>query len=592
MPIQPLDIFCYYDKQRFVQFGSMDCANWYHVIAPTGKKKKALYPAMGRRHINFFGENKLIFPSEPRNIFRTIDYFYVILDTQVIQVDRFYNEKVIGTVPLGKENWFDFLAVGDVIVAILTAETVMYVITEDGASVTMQEITDPKRPMEPYFVAAFGNRFVVSNKNSSTFYLSKINLGGVPVDVNTCFTISPTNNAPLVNQASGVIGQLAVLHNQLYILCSFSTDVWSNIPSQNVLNTDTTEFPFKLNTSYNFDFGIKDPHSLDVDFGVMVWLAQNKNGLVSFMASSGQQPQDISSEAINVLIENSTSLEGLSPFISGEAEGFLYQYENTIFYRVSAGRYRNFGDLDITDSANALEYNFDTKTWARVIELNGERNRIQKHIYFDNDHLVTVQDDPAIYRMAGNIYSNELRTPDTGAQDANAFTKYPMRYELVTDQIYQEDYSQFITDYVEIDFVFGDMTFYKSNAPFDNTVFIVAEEADANGCPIYLVTEDQQNGEDVFIVAEDGNTPSEGDNHYNALFKPHIELYFSDDGGVTFTTADLREFSQRGQYQWRMRWYELGVSINRCYKLVCVSSAPICILGAVQNVRRASGGGN
>ena len=41
-----------------------------------------------------------------------------------------------------------------------------------------------------------------------------------------------------------------------------------------------------------------------------------------------------------------------------------------------------------------------------------------------------------------------------------------------------------------------------------------------------------------------------------------------------------------------MRWNELGTSRNRCYKLVCVSGAPIVILGAVRNTRRASGGAN
>ena len=56
--------------------------------------------------------------------------------------------------------------------------------------------------------------------------------------------------------------------------------------------------------------------------------------------------------------------------------------------------------------------------------------------------------------------------------------------------------------------------------------------------------------------------------------------------------ADVREFSQLGQYRWRMRWYELSVSRNRCYRLVCVSSAPIVILGGVRNTKRISGGAN
>ncbi len=189
--------------------------------------------------------------------------------------------------------------------------------------------------------------------------------------------------------------------------------------------------------------------------------------------------------------------------------------------------------------------------------------------------------------MAGNIYHNETINPaQPNPQAPDAFLKYPMRYELVTQQLYLEDYAEFIDDYVEIDFVFGNQTFYRSNAPFLNTKYIVDERSTEDN-PIYMLTED-----DKFIIAEGSNTPTFDDNHYNALFKPHIELYYSDDGGVSFSTADLREFSPLGKYRWRMRWYELGISRNRCYRLICVSSAPIVILGAVRNTRRASGGAN
>ena len=40
MPIQPLDIFTYYNVQRFKQAGSMDCANFYEVDSPDTKTGK------------------------------------------------------------------------------------------------------------------------------------------------------------------------------------------------------------------------------------------------------------------------------------------------------------------------------------------------------------------------------------------------------------------------------------------------------------------------------------------------------------------------------------------------------------------------
>lgn len=586
MAIETLPIFCHYDKQRFVQYGSMDCANWYGVAVESGKKKQAMYPAMGRKHVEFFGQNKLIFPDEPRFIFKTINFFYVVVGTSVFQYDKFYNSKFIGSVSLSGSLWQASLPVNTITYIMLTDEHNIFLITEDGTTVTMGTVTDANAPLNPLYVAAFGNRFVVSSKGTPNFSLTRTNVfapSPTPGDLSNLFTI---NGAPLFARATGVIGQFGVLHNQLYIFCDFVTDVWMNVITQIEVAGIIREFPWKLNSSYNWDFGIADPFSLDVDFGRMTWLGKNSNGLVSFLACDGQQPNDISSQAINVLLEEGFNELGVSPFIGQRADGFLYQYENTVFYRVSAGRYFDNGILDITSQAASIEYNFETQTWARVIELNGERNRIQQHIYFNNKHLVTVLGDPAMYEMAGNIYHNELRNTDALPQAADAFKKYPMRYELITEHIFLPDYAEFIDDYVEIDFVFGDQTFYHNCAPFANTVFIVGEDSTPE-VPVYILSED-----DKFLIQEGTNTPTFDDNHYCNLFKPHIELYYSDDGGVTFLTADLREFSPLGQYRWRMRWYELDVSRNRCYRLVCVSSAPIVILGGVRNTRRASGGAN
>lgn len=597
MSIEKLPIYAYYNKQRFIQAGSMDCANWYGVQIPDGKEGQALYPAMGRKHVEFLGENKLIFDSPPRFIYRSINFVYVVVGSQVYKIDKNFQQTQITTFGLelnsGADVWFAYLTVQTNVYSAFTDGEHIYIYDEDNETWQLASGTGVDGVITaPEFIAAFGNRFVVNNKDSTQFFLSNTNLGATPTNPATWFNVASVAGGSLFNSASGVIKQIVTLHNQLYIFNDFSCDVWSNIPTQITVANATFTFPFKLNTSYNFDYGMADPHSLSVDFGMMAWLAQNTNGLVSFVISTGQMPQDISSQAINVLLEASTSVEGLSPFLTNNSEGFLYQYENTIFYRVSAGKFLDFGDLDIIDSANSLEYNFETKTWARVIELNGERNRIQSHVFFSNKHLVTVEDDVALYQMAGNIYFNETRNPDQeDPQAVDAFLKFPMRYELITQQIFQPDYSEFITDYVEIDFVFGDQTFYKSNAPFDNTIYIV-DEASTEESPIYLVTEDSTPGNETFIIAEEGNTPQFSDDHYNALFKPHIELYWSDDGGVTFQSADLREFSPLGFYRWRMRWYQLGPSRNRCYKLICVSSAPIVVLGGCMNVRRASGGAN
>lgn len=575
-----LPIIGSYDKQRFLQFNPEDCANWYIVPNSNAKKKAAMYPTMGRRHLGGFGINKLVFISQPRALFNSVKYSYFVSGNIIYRADTNYNIIAISNSDFNKTS-------GNVFAAVLYTPNRTYVGFVDGThlfihteeTLAFSKITDSALEPDVTYIASLGNRFVVAYENSTQFNLSAINLGGTPFDPTSCFKVA--GNAVFA-QESGKIGQLAVNQNILYIFTKFTTGIWANIQStiSEPVSGQQTTFPFKKNTSYQFQYGIADPLSIDSDFGVMVWLGQTQSGLIQVVASSGEAPKPISTKAIDVLFQNSASSSGLSPFVEDDANGFLYQYENTIFYRISAGQYKGYEQLDIQTDANSIEYNFDTQTWSRVIELNGERNRIERHIYFGNKHLVTLQGDTTVYEMTGQVYTNDIRNPDQlDPQASDAYLTYPFRYERVTSIISEPDYAETITKWVQIDFVWGDLTYVRTTAPFANAQYIV----DENGT--FLTDE---NG--AFLLVEGSNTPVVNSPTYFALFKPSIELYFSDDGGITYNTADVLQFSDLGVYSWRMRWYQLGCSRNRVYKLICVSPAPIVILGGWQLTERVSNG--
>lgn len=603
---QPFPIIGSYDVQRFRQFSPEDCANWTMTPAPTGKKKMALYPTLGRKHINYLGQNKLIFPDEPRGIFRTSNYWYVVVDSNIYQIDSNYNQILINPGikqlrTLSGNVYFTALTAVNATFAVFTDGQKIYVYQEaiynsNGSLVypaDFEIVTDPNAPQNPTYIATFGNRIVCGNFNSSQFNLSQIFLGGIPwsaAEAAVCFTIA---NQAVFAQESGIIKQMGVINNTLYIFTDFTTGIWSEIPSQLIpaFGESAVTFPFKKSSTYNWDFGIADSDSLDSDFNMLVWLAQNQNGLVQVMVSKGGLPERLSTKAIDVLFQRYANAGNRNPFLNGGGVGFLYQYENTIYYRISAGNYDGNQILDQEFTNNSLEYNFDSKQWTRVIELNGQRCRIQRHVFFNNVHFVTVQGDGTVYQMAGNIYSNEMTNPaQDDPQQPDAYLIQPFRYEKVTPIISEEDYSEFITDYVQIDFVWGEHTFINTDTPFANAVFIIDEAASpVDGSPQFMVAEDNA---ETFIIQEGTNTPDANSPTYNALFKPHVELYWSDNGGMTYEPADVREFSQLGVYSWRMRWYQLGPSRNRCYKLICVSPAPIVILGGVMETRRVSGGAN
>lgn len=601
MPVTDLPIIGYYNQQRFKQFDPSDTANWYLVPDEIGKKKMAMYPTMGRRHISFLNQNRLIFAEEPRAIFKSINYWYAIVEDTIFRVDRFFNQVEISEgklTTISGDVFFTYLVSGD---PAISGNTTFACFTDgqhiyiyDEVASTFELVTDSNAPKNPLFIATFGNRIVASGRDSSTFILSIINLGGNSFDPSTCFTV---DGSQVFAQEIGPIRQMGVLQNTLYIFTDYTTGIWSNIRSTQTAGTGTVDFPWKKNATYDWDFGMADPATLDIDFGMIVWLAQNRNGIIQVMASTGQKPQEISTKAIDVLLQRTVNAEANNPALMLNADGFLYDYENTIFYRLSSGVYTDSGILDNIDTASSIEYNFETQTWHRCIEKNGERNRIQDHIFFMNRHLVTVEGDGTVYEMSGQYYTNDIENPDQDDRQAtDAYLTEPFRYERITPNICAGMidvikspgyYAEFITDYVEIDFVWGEETFLNSTVPFPNAIYIVDEEPDENGDPVYLVSEDDDN---AFIISEQGNYPVLNSSQYHTWFKPHIELYFSDDGGISFLSADVREFSQIGVYQWRMRWYELGTSRNRVYKLICVSPAPIVILGGSMSVRNSSGG--
>lgn len=603
--VTDLPIIGYYDRQRFTQFNPADTANWYMVASDIGKKKVAMYPTMGRQHVSFLNQNRLNFGQTPRAIYKSINYWYSVVNDQIYRIDKFFNQIEITTgtklTTINGNIFFTYLVAGDPAIAgnttyaCFTDGQNLYIYSETAG--TFGIVTDANLPKNPIFIATFGNRLAVSGVGSSTFGLSVINLGGASVNLATCFTV---NGNALFAQESGIIRQMGVLQNTLYIFTDFTTGLWSNIPSQFTSTGGTVStFPWKKNTTIEWDFGMADPNSLDIDFGTMAWEAQNRNGIIQIMASiEGRKPQAISTKAIDVLLQRIANADSTNPFLNNQSDGFLYDYENTVFYRVSGGKYTGTQLLDQVSTANSIEYNFDTQTWHRCIEKNGERNRIQKHVFFNNMHLVTVQGDSTVYEMSGRYYTNEIRNPAQSSPImSDSYIREPFRYLRTTPIICAGlieglkapgFYAEFITDYIEIDMCFGD-GFINSDAPFANAVYLIDEASDDDGNPIFLIDESDPN-EQTFLIAEGSNTPVAESPTYRNWYKPHIELYFSNDGGVSFLPADVREFSPLGNYQWRMRWYELGCSRNRVYKLVCVSPVPITLLGASQEVRNASGG--
>lgn len=598
--IKDLPIIGYYDIQRFKQYNGSDCANWTLQPNELGKKKVAMYPALGRQHIHQFGRNQLNFEAEPRFCDKSVTYSYYVVANKIYRIDRFFNKIEITNGALKTVTGqidFDYLVVGNITFVCFTDSQALYVYVEptmgapslSGTFNVITSTTTANFPANPIRVIAFGNRIAVASLHSSVFNLSEIGLQGASFTIATCFTIA---GLAVFASEVGEIQGFAVLQNTLYIFTPFTTGIWSDYPSS-IAGDDAAivPFPWKKNTSIEWAYGLADYATLDVAFNMIGFVGLNEKGLRQAVVSlAGSSPKPINSKAIDVLFQKAENLTTQSPFIAGALTGFFYEYENSIYYRLSAGDYTN-------SFSKSIEYNFDAEKWSRAIEVDGNRAREQLHIFFGNRNLVTVAGDTTVYEFSGAIYHKEIRNPDVeNVQDPQAYLAQPMRYIKTTPNITirnlndsDPSYAQFQTDYVEIDFAWGLEPAQLLNAPFPDAVFIVDESVDTLGKPIFLTTE---NADNELIIAEQGNTPQLSSQHYFNWYRPHIELLYSDDGSVTFQSADVLQFSDLGNYEWRMRWDGLGTSRNRAYYLLIVSFAPIVVLGGNMMMMRVSGGAN
>jgi hypothetical protein len=128
-----------YNRQRFKQFSPEDTANWYIKTGQNTKEPFAMYPTLGRSHINYLGVNRLVYGAESRGIFKTIKYMYVVVGDSIYRVDSSYNQVDISTDTTTKLQvlatttgpiYFAFLVVGTIVYACFVDSEHIYVYQE------------------------------------------------------------------------------------------------------------------------------------------------------------------------------------------------------------------------------------------------------------------------------------------------------------------------------------------------------------------------------------------------------------------------------------------------------------------------------
>ena len=65
---------------------------------------------------------------------------------------------------------------------------------------------------------------------------------------------------------------------------------------------------------------------------------------------------------------------------------------------------------------------------------------------------------------------------------------------------------------------------------------------------------------------------------------PQVMLSWSDDYGHTWSQEHWKDAGQIGQYRQRVRWYQLGITRDRVYRVVITDPVEVNLVGAQLNV--------
>lgn len=216
--------------------------------------------------------------------------------------------------------------------------------------------------------------FVVNKINTGSFYLSGIYDG------------TSWNSLDFATAESSPDDLLRVLNGvgQLWLFGTQTTEVWTN--------TGASEFPFERISGAKLETGILSPFTAVAIGNTVLWVGRDKIGQGIVYKARGFSPQRISTDAIELRIQEADDLANI--------RAFTYQEDGHTFYVITGG------GLETT-----LVYDMQTELWHERAYLN-EFGEFEQHLgccgmFAFGKQFVGSRVDGSIYEMSLDFYSDD-----------------------------------------------------------------------------------------------------------------------------------------------------------------------------------------
>lgn len=216
--------------------------------------------------------------------------------------------------------------------------------------------------------------FVITANDSGKFYISALYNGTSWAALD--FATAESSPDELLRAINAV--------GQLWLLGTFTSEIWTN--------TGASAFPFERIAGAKMEVGILAPHTAIAVDNSLFWVGRDKIGSGVVYRAQGFTPQRISTNAIELLLQQAPSPDTL--------RAYTYQQDGHTFYLITGG------GMNTT-----LVYDISTKLWHERAYLN-QLDAFEPHLgscamFAFNRQLVGSRLNGKIYTMSLDIYSDD-----------------------------------------------------------------------------------------------------------------------------------------------------------------------------------------
>lgn len=509
--------------------------NFYVEVSSAGDNAKSPVSLVGTSGVKFW---KRLGSDPIRATYRFGSYLFVIAGTTLYRIDSNENLTTVGSI---NTNAGPLLFVDNGIAAQGVGGNQMVI--SDGTYGYLYNLLDnslqvhpsPNFPspikalayMDGYIIASSGNMGITVSElyDASTF-------NGLAI---AAAIATPDNIQSIIN-----------LHQQLFIIKEYSTEVWYNT------GTATQDgSPFARVSGAVMDYGTLSPYSVARGNNSIFFLAQQRIGdgsgsFVGVAELNGYTPQVISPPSITYKLSHLTNRE--------DAFAFCYNDEGHTFYQLT---FPSDNCTFVYDTHSKMwherstftvksEVVFDNITGAPTPK-TALPNTINRHLancytFYNNTHLV------GDYRT-GNIYEmSSLYYDDNGEPIISTRTSFPV--------VEKNDNINLFTSKLTVSAETG-----VGDGSWDTNPQGIGELADGT-------------------IFADGYTYAGAVLEITTAGNPTAMLSWSNDGGKTWSSDYPASMGKLGEYGTRLVWRRLGMSRDRVYRVRIASAVKKILIDA------------